>query len=282
MAVSKALRYQVLRRDSHTCRYCGRGAPEVRLTVDHVVAQALGGRDVPENLVTACSDCNSGKSATPADAAVVTDVAEDALRWARAQQVAADQMLADLQQRRDRRQRFRAEWDTWTTEGAGGARVPIPLPDSWAATIDALVAAGLPFELLMDALDVAMSAEKVTPANTFRYMCGVAWNRVAEIQAAAREHVGVEPADDGSDWAEIPRDELEDHLHRFLTIGEAFLQTLPVWVHEKAERLADHDWYAAGDPDASRTNKLPDVIRHVGTVLSECQIEPPRTKADDY
>ncbi|AWN05089.1 HNH endonuclease [Gordonia phage Easley] len=37
MAVSKRLRYEILRRDNHTCRYCGATAPDVPLTVDHVV-----------------------------------------------------------------------------------------------------------------------------------------------------------------------------------------------------------------------------------------------------
>lgn len=64
MAVSKRLRYEVLRRDSHTCRYCGASAPDVLLRVDHVTPVALGGTDTPENLVTACDPCNSGKSST--------------------------------------------------------------------------------------------------------------------------------------------------------------------------------------------------------------------------
>lgn len=58
MAVSKRLRYEILRRDNHTCRYCGATAPDVKLTVDHVVPVALGGSDVPTNLVAACDACN--------------------------------------------------------------------------------------------------------------------------------------------------------------------------------------------------------------------------------
>lgn len=81
MAVSKRLRYEVLRRDNHACRYCGRSAPDVALTVDHVVPVALGGSDDPGNLVTACRDCNSGKSASSPDAPIVANVADDALRW---------------------------------------------------------------------------------------------------------------------------------------------------------------------------------------------------------
>ncbi len=59
--ISKKLRFQVLRRDSFRCTYCGRGAPEVVLHVDHVVARSLGGETAIGNLWTACADCNLGK-----------------------------------------------------------------------------------------------------------------------------------------------------------------------------------------------------------------------------
>lgn len=90
MSVSKRLRYEVLRRDNHTCRYCGAAAPDVKLTVDHVVPVALGGSDEPANLATACSACNSGKTSSSPDAPLVEDVAQDALRWSRAMEKAAE------------------------------------------------------------------------------------------------------------------------------------------------------------------------------------------------
>lgn len=285
MAVSKALRFQVLRRDNHTCRYCGRSAPEVRITVDHVVATALGGSDTADNLVAACADCNGGKSATPADAAVIENVSQDALRWARAQTAAAERMLADLEARTELRQRFLAKWGEWSFEH-GGKKHQIPLPDSWVGTLDSFIAAGLPFEILLDCLDIAMRAEKVTPQNTFRYMCGIGWKRVAELQEATHAELGVgEPSDGVSDgafdaWSVIPRGELEEHLWRFDMSTEAFLQAVPVWVHERAERLADHDWACAGEPDVTRLRKLPDVLRHVGGVLSTCHIDPQREEAE--
>src|SRR5438045_4098958 len=62
--ISKRLRYEILRRDNHACRYCGATAPDTPLTVDHVVPTALGGGDDPTNLVTACADCNGGKTST--------------------------------------------------------------------------------------------------------------------------------------------------------------------------------------------------------------------------
>jgi hypothetical protein len=64
MKVGKKLRFEILKRDQFKCRYCGRGESDgTKLHVDHVIAVALGGRNDPENLATACVDCNLGKSA---------------------------------------------------------------------------------------------------------------------------------------------------------------------------------------------------------------------------
>lgn len=90
MSVSKRLRYEVLRRDNHRCRYCGTTANESELRVDHVVPVTLGGDDEPSNLVASCHDCNAGKSSASPDASQVEDVEQDALRWSQAMQKAQD------------------------------------------------------------------------------------------------------------------------------------------------------------------------------------------------
>jgi 5-methylcytosine-specific restriction endonuclease McrA len=50
----------ILKRDAHTCQYCGRNGGE-RMTVDHVIPKSLGGRTVWENVVSACRACNLRK-----------------------------------------------------------------------------------------------------------------------------------------------------------------------------------------------------------------------------
>ncbi|MFI2663716.1 HNH endonuclease [Micromonospora carbonacea] len=179
MAVSRALRYQILRRDNHTCRYCGRSAPDVKLTVDHVVPEALGGSDEPTNLVTACAECNGGKSATPPDAALVAQVEEDAVRWARARHLAAQRALEDFQARQVVRDQFEQHWNRWKANGR-----PISLPVGWELTVDRFIAGGLPVPLLLEAVDIGMS-RKVKADNIFNYVCGIAWNRVREIEQKA-------------------------------------------------------------------------------------------------
>jgi 5-methylcytosine-specific restriction endonuclease McrA len=50
----------ILKRDAHTCQYCGRNGGE-RMTIDHVIPKSLGGRTVWENVVSACRACNLKK-----------------------------------------------------------------------------------------------------------------------------------------------------------------------------------------------------------------------------
>jgi len=60
--ISKATRFEVFKRDSFTCLYCGAKAPDVVLVVDHIHPVAKGGENQILNLATSCEACNSGKS----------------------------------------------------------------------------------------------------------------------------------------------------------------------------------------------------------------------------
>lgn len=62
MAVSTKTRFEVFKRDSFKCQYCGQSAPDVVLHVDHIMPVAKGGGDDIINLITSCQGCNLGKS----------------------------------------------------------------------------------------------------------------------------------------------------------------------------------------------------------------------------
>jgi hypothetical protein len=51
-------RSMIYKRDNHTCQYCGARS---KLTIDHVLPRSRGGEDTWENLVVACSSCNTKK-----------------------------------------------------------------------------------------------------------------------------------------------------------------------------------------------------------------------------
>jgi hypothetical protein len=198
MSISKRLRYEILRRDNHACRYCGMSAPDVKLTVDHVVPVALGGTDKPSNLVTACEPCNSGKSATPADSPIVDDVAADALRWARALAQAAELSRANLKTRMRRRAIFRdSMWGEWSYTSGPLQGKPVDLPAGWEDSVDRFVDAGLSEEDFFEAIRLAMT-RKLDANATFKYMCGVLWRILRERQEIAMQIVDDERASDGS------------------------------------------------------------------------------------
>lgn len=87
MSISKSIRFEVFKRDSFTCQYCGAQAPDVVLEIDHIHPVSEGGTDDLMNLVTACFDCNRGKS----DKLLSDDAAIQKRK----------QMLDDLQERRE-------------------------------------------------------------------------------------------------------------------------------------------------------------------------------------
>ena len=61
-SISKRTRFEVFKRDSFSCQYCGQSAPEVLLVIDHIIPVSKGGKSDILNLITACQECNSGKS----------------------------------------------------------------------------------------------------------------------------------------------------------------------------------------------------------------------------
>ena len=58
-------RFEIFKRDNFKCSYCGRSPNAdngVILQIDHVHPRAKGGDWSKKNLITACHECNSGKS----------------------------------------------------------------------------------------------------------------------------------------------------------------------------------------------------------------------------
>jgi hypothetical protein len=190
MAVTKRLRFEILKRDNHACRYCGAAAPDAVLTIDHVVPVALGGTDLPENLVTACKDCNAGKSSTPAEAALVADVADDAIRWRKAMQIAAEVSSTELDQKNAFLAEFLDVWNSWTytvpsyRSGSGKEETKtVPLPGGWRTSVGEIMAAGLPMVQVVDAITVTMGKNV---KDEWSYFCGVCWNKLRQQQQLAQ------------------------------------------------------------------------------------------------
>jgi hypothetical protein len=179
MAVTKRTRFEVLRRDGYRCRYCGTVAADGELTIDHVLPVSLGGSDGPDNLVAACQGCNAGKASSNPDSQLVTDVSDDALRWAAAVQLATERLAGKVGERQAYIERFLAAWDQWEVSRA-------VLDDDFRSFIGRWHDAGLPIAALLECLDIAMGNRRIPNYRLFRYLGGIVRNRLEEVQSAAR------------------------------------------------------------------------------------------------
>ena len=189
MTVSRRLRFEILRRDGHTCRYCGAAAPDVALTVDHVIPIALGGGDDPTNLVTACADCNAGKSSVAPDAPMVADVDAAALLFAKALERVTEVRRIELEGQGYLREDFVAAWREWYSIDAAGTKHTIAdteagrLPSDWEGSFDRFMAQGLD---LYDMKRFIAETMKYRPDNFFRFFCKKCWDEISYRQERAR------------------------------------------------------------------------------------------------
>jgi hypothetical protein len=110
-SIGKRLRFDIFARDEFTCRYCGRQSDKVIMHIDHVIPVCEGGTNDPENLVTACADCNLGKSSKLIGKAAANET--DRLRIAQEMQEqieAAEMARNSVYARRDRKQQLINFW----------------------------------------------------------------------------------------------------------------------------------------------------------------------------
>lgn len=205
MAVSRRLRYEILRRDNYTCYYCGAKAPDVPLTVDHVVPLALGGSDEASNLVTACKDCNAGKSSTNPDAPLVAGVDGLAARYALAYNQVVKERAAKFATEQEHIRWFHKEWCKWSL---GDLR--IRRDSNWETSIARFLGAGLSRDFLERALTSAMGNSTVGCDGTWKYFCKICWREVKTIRELASRSASGMAAEEEEVDNELPLMEMFD------------------------------------------------------------------------
>jgi hypothetical protein len=99
--IPKSIRFEVFKRDSFKCQYCGASAPDVLLQVDHIKAVSKGGTNDIINLITACSACNAGKSDTPLDQNLAVSKARNQLEQLQERREQLEMMMAWMEGLRD-------------------------------------------------------------------------------------------------------------------------------------------------------------------------------------
>lgn len=171
-ALSKRTRFEVFKRDSFECQYCGAHPPGVILHVDHIVPVASDGGNDFDNLVTACSDCNSGKGAV--DLSVVPQSLADKAAQVQEREAQLAGYYAVMEARRER-----VEDDAWrVAEALYPGSSEQGLSRQYLASIKRFNEA-IGLHSVLEAAEIAR-AKFYGGSKLFRYFCGICWNRVRE------------------------------------------------------------------------------------------------------
>jgi hypothetical protein len=185
--VNKSMRFKVFSRDGFTCQYCGKTPPEAILEADHIMPRSKGGQDNIENLVTACRDCNCGKSAKILKAKVAEAQAAEVenFKEGHAQLVAYHKhlMLKRQHARMDLLAALKYFCEETTYEENGSAYC-IALDEKIEGKSILYFLKHLPLAEVLDAIDVSVGwlggrfPGSHDFSRLFRYFCGVCHKKI--------------------------------------------------------------------------------------------------------
>lgn len=175
LTISKKKRFEIFKRDDFCCAYCGKRPPQATLEVDHINPVANGGTNDPSNLITACFDCNRGKSDR-----LLTSVPESlADKAARIKE--CEEQLAEYRKILDQ-QKDRIESDCWNVIHSIFGENRNEIRSDWFASVKRFLA-DLDLDLVVEAGEIAGSRMNFNSDHKkFTYFCGICWNRIRESQ----------------------------------------------------------------------------------------------------
>lgn len=179
--IPKRIRFEVFKRDSFTCQYCGAHPPGVILHVDHIVAVASGGENEIDNLITSCEPCNAGKGAVPLDR-VPQNLADKA---ANIEEMEA-QIAGYSEVIRQRGLRVNADVDRVDAvfkRASPGWQLSQSARRSVARFLERLTVYDL-----IEAMEIACERMDPEGGRIFNYFCGVCWNRIRGNERAGQSH----------------------------------------------------------------------------------------------
>lgn len=168
-AISKKTRFEVFKRDSFTCQYCGAHPPESILEPDHINPVCNGGGNDLNNLITSCFDCNRGKAGN-----LLTSIPKSLDD--RSKEIAERELQIDGYRKVIQSSLDRIESDMWKVSDT-------LFPDSnlirndWVQSIKQFNEK-LPLHVVIDAANIARSKFSHSPHKSFKYFCGVCWNKI--------------------------------------------------------------------------------------------------------
>jgi HNH endonuclease len=173
MSVSKKLRFEIFKRDLFTCQYCGKTPPAVVLELDHIHPVSRGGKDVEENLNTACFECNRGKAA----GLITTVIASTA---AKAEKIAEAEEQVRQYQKLSASKRRRETMICNEIQKVFTAAYPnYELTTSFKKTIKTHFIPRIPKNDLIEYMELACD-RMIYEQRAIKYFCGICWRVIKD------------------------------------------------------------------------------------------------------
>jgi len=168
---SPKLRFEVFKRDSFTCAYCGSEPPAVVLEIDHIDPVASGGSDDIDNLITSCFDCNRGKGHTPLSSIPPSLKESMEVRKEKEAQIKEYRKFMAAIRRRTQR-------DIKKIEKIYTNKYPeYKFNERFSQVTVKRFLSMLPIHEIEDAMYIACSRPNLNENRTLKYFCGICWQK---------------------------------------------------------------------------------------------------------
>lgn len=170
--ISTKTRFEVFKRDSFVCQYCGAHPPSAVLHVDHIIAVANGGPNDMDNYVTSCDRCNLGKGARDLSVAPLSLPEKAAL--VREKEAQLRGYYEVMEARRDR-----IEEEVWKVVKALDESAT-KFDRMWLQSIKQFIER-LGYHETLDAAEIARAKKPYSMVPRFKYFCGVCWTKIRDL-----------------------------------------------------------------------------------------------------
>lgn len=173
-STSKKLRFEIFKRDSFSCQYCGRCPPVIVLECDHIIAVANGGKTEADNLITSCFDCNRGKGKTPLSVAPqsLKDRAADV-----AEREAQIKGYGEIMAAKNRRIDEEAGNVLYCMVCNIDEGADFNVSRDWVLSTKRFVEK-LGYDETHKAMEIACAKVRHSQYRAFRYFCGICWGKI--------------------------------------------------------------------------------------------------------
>lgn len=174
-SMSKKLRFEAFKRDGFQCQYCGNVPPRVTLELDHIDPVANGGNNEIDNLITACFDCNRGKSDR-----LLTSIPQSVNEKAEVLAEREEQLIAYQGIIRQRQARLQIEIDQVSDiytefvpeyELSATARMTVQRFIERLGVIE-----------VEEAMRISGNRWIYADKKIFKYFCGICWNKIRRME----------------------------------------------------------------------------------------------------